>query len=78
MTDDNFDARENMVPGYLSGMMLLSHRLKPAAVAEGAGNPITAVRRSDAKVIIQYSYCCNEIDVSKSTLKEAIEKKNYI
>jgi len=52
--------------------------LKPAAVAEGAGNPITAVRRSDAKTMIQYRYCCNEIDVSKTTLKEAIEKNNYI
>ena len=55
--------------------MMPSCKAKPAV---GEESPAKTAKRSEGKVMINYGYSSNQIDVSKNTLKEAIEKKNYI
>ena len=71
----NFRDKEATAPGYLTAIMVLGYELKPAVVGEG---PATTAKRSEDKVGIKYRYSSTQIDVSKSTFKEAIETQNYI
>ena len=75
MTNDIFKSREETAPGYLTAIMVLGYKLKPAVVGEG---PATTSKRSEDKVGIKYRYSSIQIDVSKSTFKEAIERQKWI
>jgi len=41
-------------------------------------NPKRTAKRSTENIAIKYAYINNELDLSKNTFKEAIEKKKYI
>ena len=54
---------------------MLAYEAKPAVVGE---SPATTAKRSEDKVSIKYKYSSTQIDVSKNTFKEVIERKSYI
>ena len=75
MTDTSFKNREQVAHGYLDAIMVLSYDKKPeiAGVA-----PLTTRKRSDDKLMIQYSYASNQIDVAQDTMKEAMQNDKYV
>jgi len=75
LTDPHFKNREQVARGYLEAIMVLSYDKKP----EIAGTaPLTTRKRGDDKLMIQYSYASNTIDVAQDTMKEAMENKRYV
>ena len=75
MTDTSFKNREQVAHGYLDAIMVLSYDKKPeiAGVA-----PLTTRKRSDDKLMIQYCYASNQIDVAQDTLEKAMKKDKYV
>ena len=69
--DKNFKKMEEMAPGYLTAIMVLAYEAKQAV---GGESPARTAKRSEDKVSIKYRYSSTQIDVSKNTFKEAIEK----
>ena len=71
------DMFEQYGDAYVSGILLLHYKqiqmknVKPA-------NPKRTAKRSTENIAIKYAYINNELDLSKNTFKEAIEKKKYI
>ena len=74
-SDASFSDRERVVPGYTSGIYVIDY----ARVPEGGGeNPLRVAQRSGEKYMIQYRYCSNELDLSKSTFREAMIQERYV
>ena len=75
LTDATFKNREQIAKGYLNGIMVLSADKK----AEIAGTaPRLTRKRGDDKIMIQYRYASNQIDVSKDTMEAAIKNNKYV
>ena len=75
LSDTTFSDRDRVVPGYTEGIYVIDY----ARVAEGGGeSPLRAAQRSGEKLMIQYRYCSNELDLTKDTFREAMTQERYI
>ena len=78
MTDENFKERELKAPGYLEGVYITKWVEMPKLSKEEGNDPKKLRKReSGEKVAIQYRYCSHELDTSKSSFKEALQKSNH-
>jgi len=78
MTDANFKERELKAPGYLDGIYVLEWTAigAPAEQEAPAANPEeTPKRAAGDKVAIQFKYCSHQLDLSKRTFREALQKR---
>jgi hypothetical protein len=62
---------------YVSGILLLHYKLNQAKKFKPA-NPKRTTKKTTENIAIKYAYISNELDLSKNTFKEAIEKKHYL
>ena len=77
MTDANFKERELKAPGYLDGIYVLEWTAigAPAEQEAPAANPEeTPKRAAGDKVAIQFKYCSHQLDLSKRTFREALQR----
>jgi hypothetical protein len=62
---------------YVTGILLLHYKLNQARTVKPA-NPKRTAKQTTENIAIKYAYISNELDLSKNTFKEAIEKKHYL
>ena len=77
MTDANFKERELIAPGYLDGIYILDWTVigTGASQSSAADPEETPKRASGDKVAIQFKYCSHQLDLSKRTFREALQKR---
>ena len=74
-TNATFADRDRVVPGYTEGIYIISHVPSP----EGEGvSPLRVAHRAGDKIMIQYMYCSNQLDLTRSTFREAIMQERYV
>ena len=80
MTDAIFRERELKAPGYLDGIYVLEWTAigTPAEQEAPAANPKETPKRAYGdKVAIEFKYCSHQLDMSKRTFREALQKGNH-
>ena len=79
VTDANLKERELKAPGYLDKIYILDWTAIGAAASQSApADPEeTPKRASGDKVAIQFKYCSHQLDLSKRTFREALQKGNH-
>ena len=75
MTDTTFKNREQMAHGYLDAIMVLGYDKKPEVA--GAA-PIATRKRTGDKLMIQYRYASNQLDVAQDTMEKAMKNEKYV
>ena len=60
---------------YVSGILLLHYKLNNIKKVKPA-NPKGTTKKTTENIAIKYAYISNELDLSKNTFKEALEKKH--
>ena len=78
-TDGHFREREPKAPGYLDGIYILDWAVTGGGVKrDAAADPQeTRKRASGGKVAIQFKYCSNQLDLSKRTFRDALQKGRH-
>ena len=75
LSDAAFSDRDRVVPGYTEGIYIIDYARAP----EGEGvHPLRVAHRSGEKLMIQYMYCSNQLDLTKSTFREAMIQERYV
>ncbi|MFM7984621.1 MAG: hypothetical protein ACKPKO_35390, partial [Candidatus Fonsibacter sp.] len=79
MTNASFKERELKAPGYLDGIYIIDWTAIGAAAAQSApADPKETPKRASAdKVAIQFKYCSHQLDLSKKTFREALQRGNH-
>jgi len=79
MTDQYFADREMKAPGYLEAIYLLKWTADSSLKrgAESGQDPRTSKKRASNKVAIQYKYCTTQVDLSKKTFRDSLQKSNH-
>ena len=61
---------------YIHGIYI--HKVRPLNINAPKYDPKTSKKRESSKISTKFNYISTELDLTKDTLKEAIQKKHYI